>query len=427
MGGNDSLDNVAWGQRVYWDVMSRYFKEKRPSSNRTMMMGCFESKHPSNHRTPVWWTGNSKYTELKDAVRDEINGGLQFKPYVHPDCTGHHGADEKPGVNYPPEVYARWVQFCSMGTIYRIHSSRYSKGRQPWKMGNHVESIMRNFTNMRYKLIPTLIAAGKKATSTGLPLVRRLDLEWPAEEQASRNDQYLLADDLLVAPIDPFVDVEDPAHGPYNRKRDVYLPPGTWIDAFTGEKHQGNQTISVDTPLEVMPLYHRAGGMIITLANHHNPLSTVDLDWNQCVLDVFPLPSTIMLDGASNQPFTIMRSLFDSSGKSQRTDITKTELHGLLILHFSTKKQSNTKKMWTIRIHLPHSINSDAVSLQIDGNSSEQPIAILKPSDTKYIMPFDGPGKPAAPKEGAIIEVNVNDVAESTNYTFKFPQSIASH
>jgi len=416
--GADSIDYRAWGQHIYWDVMTRYYKEKRPSRKHTIMMGCSQSHHPSNHRTPVWWTGDNQYTALMQAVADEVKGGLQFKPYIHPDCTGHHGADEKAGVDYPPEVYARWVQFCSMGTIFRIHSSHNSKGRQPWLMGDHVESIMRNFTNMRYKLIPTLIAAGQQTTSTGLPLVRRMDLVWPGEKEATRTDQYLLADDLLVAPIDPFVNVKDPVHGPYNRKRDLYLPPGSWIDAFTGEQHKGNTIISVDTPLETMPLYHRAGGMVITLANHHNPLSTADLDWSQCVLDVFPLDSTIRFDGPSH-PFTTVRSLFDPAKQSERENIIKNESHGLLSLQFATTDLKSTPRMWTIRLHLPRNTNESIVLVRVNGQLYQQPNMILHPDVTKYTMPFGGPGEPPAPKEGAIIEVYLEVTAE-LNCTFMF-------
>jgi len=417
--GMDSIDYMAWGQHVYWDVMTRYYKEKRPSRKHTIMMGCSNSHHPANHRTPVWWTGDNQYTALMNAVKDEITGGLQFKPYVHPDCTGHHGADEKSGVDYPPEVYARWVQFCSMGTIFRIHSSHNSKGRQPWLMGEHVEDIMRNFTNMRYKLIPTLVAAGQQVTSTGLPLVRRLDLEWPAEKEATRMDQYLLADDLLVAPIDPFVDVKDPVHGPYNSKRDVYLPPGSWIDAFTGEHYKGNTTISVNVSLETMPLYHRSGGMIITLANNNNPLSTTDLDWSQCVLDVFPLQSTIMVDAPRN-PFTIVRSFLDPIEESRRTNITKTEAHGHLSLNFSTSGLKSPPITWTIRVHLPPGGKETNVSIRINGHPYRQRVVILDPVTTKYMIPFGGPGELAAPKEDGIIEIRLKDVMSPTSCMFMF-------
>ena len=51
------------------------------------------------------------------------------------------------------------------------------------------------------------VTLGKRATLDGTPLVRRLDLEWPehAGDGASDTTQYMLGDDLLVAPVDPFM------------------------------------------------------------------------------------------------------------------------------------------------------------------------------------------------------------------------------
>ena len=142
------------------------------------------------------------------------------------DCTAHHGPEDQ-GHTYPAEPYVRWVQFCSMGTIMRIHSDASKNpgtdySRQPWAIGtpaDGVEDLVRTFVEMRYKLIPTLVSAAARVTDgDGMPRVRRLDLEWPAEANATRVDQYLLADDLLVAPVDPF------ANGGSNASR-VEPPP----------------------------------------------------------------------------------------------------------------------------------------------------------------------------------------------------------
>jgi len=59
--------------------------------------------------------------------------------------------------------------------------------------------------------------------------------------------------DLLVAPV-----VWEGA-----RSRDVYLPAGAvWTDAWTGATHAGGQTLTVDAPLERIPLYLRDGASL---------------------------------------------------------------------------------------------------------------------------------------------------------------------
>ena len=128
----DSVDYAAWGQYVFTSIMARFNRERRPGV-RTLMLGCSNSKHPANHRTPVWWTGDNQYDALALAVKQTVDAGVQLKPYVHPDCAGHHG----PGIGqgrtptsaaapYPGEVFARWVQFCSTGrgllTLNRLYN-----------------------------------------------------------------------------------------------------------------------------------------------------------------------------------------------------------------------------------------------------------------------------------------------------------------
>ena len=43
----------------------------------------------------------------------------------------------------------------------------------------------------------------------------------------------------------------------------MYLPAGTnWIDFWTGTQHTGGQTISKETPLNIVPLYVKAGSIL---------------------------------------------------------------------------------------------------------------------------------------------------------------------
>lgn len=83
------IDFVAWEKYVQFEVMDRFNRENgRPA---TVQLGCSNSNHLAEHRYPVWWTGDNTYQQLATAVSDMVEGGLQLKPYVHPDCGGHHG------------------------------------------------------------------------------------------------------------------------------------------------------------------------------------------------------------------------------------------------------------------------------------------------------------------------------------------------
>jgi len=82
-----------------------------------------------------------------------------------------------------------------------------------------------------------------------MPLARPLVLELPDDPVAwSIDDEFLLGDDLLVAPV---LDASD--------RRRVWFPPGRWIDWWSGREHEGERWEEVAAPLEILPLFLREG------------------------------------------------------------------------------------------------------------------------------------------------------------------------
>jgi alpha-glucosidase len=98
-------------------------------------------------------------------------------------------------------------------------------------------------------LYTTLEEAGR----TGVPLFRPLLLNYQQDGNTLNiDDEFMVGSDLLVAPV---------------LKRDltsrmVYLPEGAWIDYWTGKRIAGGTMIRVEAPLEVVPLFVRAGAII---------------------------------------------------------------------------------------------------------------------------------------------------------------------
>ena len=67
----------------------------------------------------------------------------------------------------------------------------------------------------------------------------------------------------------------------------MWLPPGQWHDAFTGKVYGGGRNISVSgVGVSTMPLFHRAGGVVITAANPGDTIT--EIDWDRLVLHVWP-------------------------------------------------------------------------------------------------------------------------------------------
>lgn len=99
--------------------------------------------------------------------------------------------------------------------IARYHGG---PGHQPWLYDNTTETIVRDYLNLRMQLMPTILAAGAAATADGTPIARRLDILFPnAGENATKTDQYLFGDDLLIAPIGAI------SAAPVDRS--VWIPP----------------------------------------------------------------------------------------------------------------------------------------------------------------------------------------------------------
>lgn len=78
-----------------------------------------------------------------------------------------------------------------------------------------------------------------------------------AEEEFNRlsdiGDQYMFGPAFLVAPVTE--------QG--RESREVYLPAGSdWYNYWTNEKFAGGQTITVAAPIDVIPLFVRAGSIV---------------------------------------------------------------------------------------------------------------------------------------------------------------------
>lgn len=195
----------------------------------------------------VWTGDNRSYWEhMAMSIPMVLNLGLSGVAFAGPDIGGfsHHASGE---------LVARWTQMGALFPFCRNHSVIESTRQEPWRFGERVEAVCREALNLRYRLMPYLYSLFYEATATGLPIVRPLLLEYPEDRNVyNLCDQFLLGRDLLAAPI----------IRPGTTARSVYLPQGEWLDFHTGERLQGGRHILAEAPLEIMPLYVRAGAVI---------------------------------------------------------------------------------------------------------------------------------------------------------------------
>ena len=197
------------------------------------------------------WTGDNSscWEHLAESIPMLLNLSLSGVPFCGSDVGGF--LDDCSG-----ELLARWTQLGAFTPFFRNHSNTGTRAQEPWAFGQEIESICRAYINLRYQLLPYLYCAFAKANRSGTPIMRPLVWHHANDPIAAKcSDQFLLGENLLVAPI-----TQKDATA-----RSIYLPRGIWFDFWTGAAVDGGQHIVQEVSLSTCPLYVRGGG-IITMA-----------------------------------------------------------------------------------------------------------------------------------------------------------------
>jgi alpha-glucosidase len=203
--------------------------------------------YAGTERYAATWTGDNSATwnHMRISLPQLMNLGLSGYGFVGADIGGFNG-------NPTPELLTRWMELGVFNPIYRNHSAKGTRYREPWVDGPEHEAIRRRYIETRYRLLPYIYTGMEETSRTGVPLMRPMFLEFPGEPNLAINDEeYMFGDSLLVAPkVWEFT-------GNYS----VSLPAGEWYDFWTGAKVAGNR-VDVTPALDTLPVYVRAGSII---------------------------------------------------------------------------------------------------------------------------------------------------------------------
>ena len=100
-----------------------------------------------------------------EVLEDQVVTGQQVclsgQPYWTTDIGGWMTTDF-----YEPELYIRWIQFGTFCPLFRTHGTR--PGNEPWSFGPEAERIIRDYLNLRYRLMPYIYSLAYETTKTGL-------------------------------------------------------------------------------------------------------------------------------------------------------------------------------------------------------------------------------------------------------------------
>lgn len=172
-----------------------------------------------------------------------------------------------------PELFLRWIQFGAVSPLFRTHCTHCEI--RPWLYPNYellkavyqFRSAMQPYIYSAQAAAAGLIGSADSSSGRGVLPCHPCYYDWPEEEDAFvYTGQYLFGPSLLVAPIttkaDHYADDGDGARGPTATK-DIWLPPGSWVDFNTAEVHAGPARLNqVPYKMSQIPMFARAGAVI---------------------------------------------------------------------------------------------------------------------------------------------------------------------
>ncbi|MBS1525711.1 MAG: DUF5110 domain-containing protein [Bacteroidetes bacterium] len=191
---------------------------------------------------------------FKSQVPQGINACASGIPYWTSDIGGYQYHWQAPDWSKPEfrELFTRWFQFGAFCPVFRIHG----KGERALFSKNwdeQTKAILLKYDKLRYRLLPYIYSLAGKTTLENYTMMRSLAFDFRNDTNIqSIPDEYMFGPAFLVNPVTE--------QGAVSRK--VYLPKATWYDFRTGEKLKGGQTLNAGAPIDVMPLYVRAGSIV---------------------------------------------------------------------------------------------------------------------------------------------------------------------
>jgi alpha-D-xyloside xylohydrolase len=204
------------------------------------------------------------FASFKSQVPQGINACASGIPYWTSDIGGYHYKWSAPNWATPAnrELFTRWFQFGTFCPIFRIHG----KGERALFSKNwdaKTKGILLKFDQLRYRLMPYIYSLAGKVSTDNYTIMRSLAFDFRNDANVySIPDQYMFGPAFMVSPVtQQLYTGHNVSQGA--KTRDVYLPAETtWYNFWTGESTVGGKTIKADAPIDILPLYVKAGSII---------------------------------------------------------------------------------------------------------------------------------------------------------------------
>ncbi|MFI3238128.1 MAG: glycoside hydrolase family 31 protein [Lachnospiraceae bacterium] len=268
------------------------------------------------------WSGDIAATW--DVLKNQVVAGLQFcasgLPYWTFDIGaffvksgekwfwhGKYDAGNK-DLGYC-ELYTRWYQLGAFMPVFRSHGT--DTNREIWNFKQDDNSMFydaqKQANRLRYQLLPTIYSHAYKVWKYDTTMLRMLAFDFLEDTEAvSTATQFMFGKSLLVCPVleAMYYDKESTPITDVAHQIDVYLPKGEkWVDYYTNTELDGGQHLTVETTMDHIPLYVRAGSILFTSKYYHHAEENVE---NEINIQIYPgknVTEQLFLDDGDNYSF----------------------------------------------------------------------------------------------------------------------------
>lgn len=175
-------------------------------------------------------------------VPSMISAGLLGHAFTCPDMIG--GGQFGSFIDIDPDEFdqALIVRSCQIHSMMPMMQFSVA----PWRILSEENlDICRKYALLHQEMGPYILRYAEHAAKTGEPIVRAMDYAFPGQGFEECNDQYMLGDEILVAPV---MDA--------SLFRSVKLPKGKWQDE-NGKVYKGGKAYVIDVPLDRLPRFTR--------------------------------------------------------------------------------------------------------------------------------------------------------------------------
>jgi len=308
------------------------------------------------------WSGDQTggvWEYIRFHIPTYLGSGLSGQPNITSDMDGIFGGKNQ-------TINTRDFQWKTFTPMQLNMDGWGANEKYPHALGEPVASINRNYLKLKSELIPYTYSIAKEAV-TGLPMIRAMFLDYPNAytKGISTQYQYLYGPSFLVAPIYQATKSDEKGN---DIRNGIYLPEGTWIDYFTGEKYAGNCILnSFAAPIWKLPVFVK-NGAIIPMTNPNNNVS--EINKANRIYELYPSGNTSFTeyddDGATEAykigkgASTLIESIADQKNNALITiNATKGDFDGFikektteLVVNVTEKPKKLTAKVGNSKIKL---------------------------------------------------------------------------